>query len=192
MNELRFVALDLVYGIQVTAKMFEWLSRHGLTRDDYVWCMDHGSALRPFGILGNDYYSTNELRVSRDGSITRAGRVFGYYVITQEYFERYRMPLMHTETNQRDMPDAVAWLDEQWANVLRLKVDGAPIIGFTWYSLVDQIDWDSSLAKDAHHVNPYGLYDIDRKIRPVGRAYKELALRWRDIRGIESRGLGPA
>ncbi len=190
LNELRFAALDLVYGTQVSGRMFEYLRDNGLTREDYAFCMEHGAALRPYGIMGNDYYETNEHRVSaREGPIERAGRVFGYYVITREYFERYHMPVMHTETNQRHMPDAIAWLHEQWANAVRLKLDGVPIIGFTWYSLIDQIDWDSTLLDPAHRVNPFGLYDIDRKIRPVGEAYKHLAERWRDIRGTESRGL---
>lgn len=53
-----------------------------------------------------------------------------------------------------------------------------PIIGFTWYSLTDQVDWDSALREDAGHVNPVGLYDLDRKIRPVGEAYKQLIHNW--------------
>jgi beta-glucosidase len=38
-------------------------------------------------------------------------------------------------------------------------------------------------------VNPCGLFDLDRKIRPVGVAYKELIHAWRDILPVESRGL---
>ena len=29
-----------------------------------------------------------------------------------------------------------------------------PILGFTWYSLTDQIDWDTCLREDNGHVNP--------------------------------------
>jgi hypothetical protein len=63
----------------------------------------------------------------------------------------------------------------------RLKQDGEPILGFTWYSLTDQIDWDSALRDDAGRVNACGLYDLDRKIRPVGRAYQKLIAGWRDF-----------
>ena len=192
-NELRFVPLDLVYGVQVSARMFEYLEDGGFPRDDYHWCMAHGGALKPYCIMGNDYYAVNEHRVpSGNAEITRAGRVFGYYVITREYYERYHLPVMHTETNQRSMPDAVAWLEEQWSNVVRLKLDGVPIIGFTWYGLVDQVDWDSLLNEYKHRINPLGLFDLDRKPRPVAAHYKELAERWRDIRALESRGLDAA
>ena len=30
-------------------------------------------------------------------------------------------------------------------------------------------------------VNPLGLYDLDRNIRPVGRAFKKLIADWRDV-----------
>ena len=45
---------------------------------------------------------------------------------------------MHTETNIR-MPACKEWLLKQWANVHRLKNDGIPIIGFTWYSLLTRL-----------------------------------------------------
>jgi beta-glucosidase len=50
----------------------------------------------------------------------------------------------------------------------------------------DQVDWDSALRGDAGHVNPLGLYDLDRKIRPVGQLYRELIRQWRDILSTDS------
>lgn len=46
--------------------------------------------------------------------------------------------------------------------------------GFTWYSLIDQIDWDIALAEKRGMVNECGLYDLNRKPRPVADAYKML------------------
>ena len=62
--------------------------------------------------------------------------------------------------------------------MLRLKEDGVPIVGFTWYSLTDQMDWDSLLMEDNGNVNQLGLYDLNRQIRPVGKAYKKLVAQW--------------
>ncbi len=50
----------------------------------------------------------------------------------------------------------------------------------TWFSLTDQIDWDTALREKNDRVNPLGLYDLDRNIRPVGLAYKRLIEQWRD------------
>ena len=70
--------------------------------------------------------------------------------------------------------------------MIRLKDDGVPILGFTWYSLTDQMDWDTALREDNGNVNPLGLYDLNRKIRPVGSAYRELVAQWRNILPTES------
>jgi hypothetical protein len=75
----------------------------------------------------------------------------------------------------------VRWLWKEWANVMRVRNDGVPIVGFTWYSLTDQVDWDTALRENHGNVNPLGLYDLQRNIRPVGTAYKQLIADWRDV-----------
>jgi hypothetical protein len=70
--------------------------------------------------------------------------------------------------------------------VLRVRNDGVPIVGFTWYSLTDQVDWDSALRENNGNVNPLGLYDLDRNIRPVGTAYKQLIEDWRQVLPAQS------
>ena len=55
------------------------------------------------------------------------------------------------------------------------------MVGFTWYSLTDQIDWDSGLTREDGNVYKVGLYDLDRKLRPVGRAYQRLIEAWADV-----------
>ena len=91
--------------------------------------------LRPYCVMGNDYYITNEhVVLDAAGHVEPAGEIFGYYVITKQYFERYHLPVMHTETNRKDADEAPAWLWKEWANMVRLKHDGVPILGFTWYS----------------------------------------------------------
>jgi beta-glucosidase len=53
-----------------------------------------------------------------------------------------------------------------------------PTVGFTWYSLTDQMDWDTALREANGRVHPVGLYDLNREIRPVGRSYKKLIEDW--------------
>lgn len=179
MNAKRFLSLDLNYGRRVESEMYEYLMDNGMTREEYHFFLEH--QLKHHCIMGNDYYVTNEHRVSSDGMTRPSGEVFGYDGITWQYFDRYRLPVMHTETNIQEGPngdEAVNWLWKEWANVLRVRNDGIPIVGFTWYSLTDQVDWDTALREQNHRVNPVGLYDLDRKIRPVGKAYKQLIKDW--------------
>jgi len=183
LNQKRFLSLDLSYGYPISVVMYEYLRENGMTKQEYHWF--ENNIIKGNCIMGNDYYITNEHMVHENGSTSAAGEIFGYYVITHQYFSRYKLPVMHTETNISEN-NALRWLQTQWANVRRLKRDGIPIHGFTWYSLTDQVDWDSALRNDAGNVNPLGLYDLDRKIRPVGEAYKHLIHQWRDALEAES------
>jgi beta-glucosidase/6-phospho-beta-glucosidase/beta-galactosidase len=190
LNERRFLSLDLLYGYpNIHYKVYEYLLDNGMTREEISWCMQHGRALKPHHIMGTDYYITNEHLVHSDGRVTPSGEIFGYYVITSQYYSRYHLPVMHTETNCGDDEQAVRWLWKEWANMLRLKADGVPILGFTWYSLTDQIDWDTALREYNRRVTPVGLYTLDRKIRPVGEAYKRLVAQWGKILPEESSAL---
>lgn len=173
-NQVRFLALDLLYAHEVRREIYTWLLDNGLTPGEYAWFMENGTRRRC--VLGNDYYVTNERILQHDGSVSHVGEVFGWYLVTREYYERYRMPVMHTETNLTDPdgPASVAWLWKQWQSLLRMRDEGIPVLGFTWYSLTDQVDWDTALRESNLRVNPLGLYDLDRKIRPVGEAYRHL------------------
>jgi beta-glucosidase/6-phospho-beta-glucosidase/beta-galactosidase len=187
MNAERFLSLDLNYGRRVDSEMYEFLLDNGMSREEYHFFLSNN--LKHHCIMGNDYYQTNEHRVAADGSTRAAGEVFGYHVITRQYHDRYRLPVMHTETNLWQGPngdEAVNWLWKEWANVLRVRNDGVPITGFTWYSLTDQVDWDTALRENRGTVNPLGLYDLDRNIRPVGQAYKQLIADWRQVLPAQS------
>ncbi|GBF06039.1 glycoside hydrolase, family 1 [Deinococcus aerius] len=187
LNAVRFLSLDLNYGHQVSSEMYEYLLDHGMTRAEYHFFLNE--TRKHHCIMGNDYYVTNEHLVHPDGRTEASGEIFGYSVITTQYYNRYGLPIMHTETNFNQGPggdEAVRWLRKEWANVLRVRNDGLPIVGFTWYSLTDQVDWDSALRENNGHVNPLGLYDLDRNIRPVGAAYKELIAQWRDVLPTQS------
>lgn len=96
---------------------------------------------------------------------------------------------MHTETNftqGHHGDEAVFWLWKERANLLRVRNAGMPVVGFTWYSLTDQVDWDRALRENRGFICALGLYDLDRKIRPVGEAYKQLIHEWCDVLPTQS------
>lgn len=187
LNAKRFLSLDLNYGRRVSSEMYEYLLDNGMTREEYHFFLHNN--LKHYCIMGNDYYVTNEHRVSANGYTRASGEVFGYAEITRQYYHRYLLPVMHTETNFAEGPngdEAVFWLWKEWANVLRVRNDGVPIVGFTWYSLTDQVDWDTALREQNGRVNPLGLFDLDRRIRPVGEAYRQLIHDWRAVLPTQS------
>jgi beta-glucosidase/6-phospho-beta-glucosidase/beta-galactosidase len=199
LNLKRFLSMDLSYGHAVDSEIFRYLMKHGMSETDYDFFMRPPNRRRRDRMLrscvmGNDYYATNEHWV--DGAehsaqhpdnpnpfhYRESGEIFGYYVITHQYYERYHLPVMHTETNRADRggdPDeARDWFQKQWANVLRLKQDGVPIVGFTWYGLVDLVGWDDLLRNGNMEPVPAGLCTLDRDVRPVGERYRDFITSW--------------
>ena len=107
-----FLSLDLLYANAPSATVGMYLLDNGMTREEYDWFM----AGKPPGyqIMGNDYYGRNERIRLADGSIQTSMDVLGWYEITKDYYERYRMPVMHTETNVFEADQAPIWLYKQW------------------------------------------------------------------------------
>ena len=177
-NQRRFIALDLLYGIAVRSDVYAYLLDHGMSREEFEWFMNQDAARR--AVLGLDYYEWNEKLINSDGKPENLGELFGWYVITQQYYQRYKRAVMHTETNTPDASEAPGWLWRQWHNVQLIRQHGVPVVGFTWYSLHDQIDWNIGLSRAVGNVFPVGLYDLNRDPRPVAQAYKHLVEMFRD------------
>ena len=178
-NKLIFLSLDLLYSKSPDADVLMFIMDNGMTRQEFEWFMR--TAPSGYQIMGNDYYGHNEKLLLPDGALISGEDVLGWYLITLRYYHRYYQPVMHTETST-PFPDLnPRWLWKQWTNVLRMRRDGIPVLGFTWYSLTDQMDWDTQLAERHGRVNACGLYDLERRPRPVAAEYQRLI---REFSGI--------
>jgi beta-glucosidase/6-phospho-beta-glucosidase/beta-galactosidase len=171
-NERRFLPLDFLHAHPVSETMRAHLVDHGMPLEEYQWFMAQPVPDR--SILGVDYYPWNEKLITREGRAEALGELFGWTAIAGQYYERYRRPLMHTETNSQDAREGPHWLWRQWHNVNFIRQSGVPVVGFTWYSLVDQIDWDIGIGRPLGNVTPVGLFDLNRDPRPVALSYREL------------------
>lgn len=171
-NERRFLPLDLLYARPIRDDMRHHLFEHGMPADEYAWFMNQDASRR--AILGIDYYDWNEKLIDSQGHPQSLGELFGWYAIAGQYYARYRRPMMHTETNHMDAREAPRWLWRQWHNVQLIRSGGVPVVGFTWFSLIDQVDWNIGLRAPLGNVNPVGLFDLNRDPRPVGQAYRHL------------------
>jgi beta-glucosidase/6-phospho-beta-glucosidase/beta-galactosidase len=173
-NTRRFIALDLFYGMEPGERVRDYLFDHGVSAAEYEAFMREGRSIADRCVLGIDYYEWNEKLINTECRAEALGELFGWYVITRQYYDRYHRPLMHTETNCQDARDAPDWLWRQWHNVQLMRRNGVPVLGFTWYSLIDQVDWNIGLSRPLGNVNPVGLFDVNRDPRPVAHAYHQL------------------
>ena len=175
LNAIKHLSLDLTLGHELAPRMAGFLNEHGVTSNDLSFFRERRAVGQRW--IGLDYYPTCEHRVSSSGRRTSSRKGYGFRHLAAEYYQRYRVPLFHCETN-RVSRLAVDWLRHQWNDIVALRSAGIPVRGFTWYSLTDQIDWQYGLREERNHLHPVGLYDLHRRPRPVGIAYRDLVARW--------------
>ena len=165
------LGFDLTYGRRPSPAMEAWLIGNGLQPGRLEWFLEHGSSHG--AIVGLDYYSGNERLVGTDG-VERPDERRGFGALARRFHDRYGLPVMLAETNMTSA-EAPAWLTEVWNDAVALVEDGIPVAGFCWYSLTDQVDWDTCLRIANDRVNTLGLVDLDRARRPVSYVYEEAA-----------------
>jgi beta-glucosidase/6-phospho-beta-glucosidase/beta-galactosidase len=170
-DEVRLLGFDLVYGQEPSTEMRDWLLDNGATSAELDWFSANGSSAG--AIVGLDYYSQNERLVCADGTEIPAERR-GFGALARRYHKRYGLPVMLAETNMRT-DQAVAWLEDTWNDTVALHESGVPVAGYCWYSLTDQVDWDTCLREANGTINSLGLVDLDRVRRPVAAVYERLA-----------------
>lgn len=179
-NQLRFLTFDYLYGHPPRSDVLMFLMENGVTEKDVRSCMERGRKVASCCVMGMDYYASNERMIGLDGE-KNVGPVLGWANIARDYYQRYHRPMMLTETNSLYVDAPALWLWQTWQNVERLRKEGVPVIGFTWYSLGDQVDWDIQLREIRGNVNPVGLFTLDREPRPTAFAFRELVERYGNL-----------
>ncbi len=176
-NQFRFITFDHLTGRAPNGEVQRFLLDNGQTEEDLIWFQQHGHQIKEHLVLGMDYYGANEKVVTNDGEVKSQGQMLGWHAIAEDYYTRYNRPLMMTETNDLDQGngESAQWLTQTWAQAHHLRTHGIPVVGYTWFSLTDQIDWNIQLVEIKNEVTPNGLCTLDRKLRPVGELFKTLA-----------------
>jgi hypothetical protein len=66
----------------------------------------------------------------------------GFAALIQEYWERFQIPIMVTETSARgDEAIRARWLEASVTAIRGLRTRGVPVLGYTWFPLFTMIDW---------------------------------------------------
>lgn len=95
----------------------------------------------------------------------------------ERWHDRYGHPFWIAETSNLSLPidQQILWLDEFVHALARLRSEGRPARGLCWYSRGDQFDWQTALIEPTGAVTEVGLFDTDRRARPVADRFSELA-----------------
>lgn len=95
----------------------------------------------------------------------------------RRWHDRYRVPFWVGETSNLSLPteEQVPWLEELASALAELRTEGLPVRGLCWYSRGDQFDWQTALLNPVGAVTEVGLFDRERRPRPVATAFRKLA-----------------
>jgi beta-glucosidase len=165
-NERRFLMHELYAG-KVTADhpMRGDLLENGMSDDDLWWFLDHPA---PLDVVGLDYYphSEHQYHVNERGSlIDEAADIslqLGPAELCRQYFARLGRPMLFSETSAvGDDTRKLLWLDRMVEQVRTVRAEGVPVIGLTWWGLLDQVDWRDNLRRFRYEIDPTGLYRLE-------------------------------
>jgi len=97
----------------------------------------------------------------------------------RRWHERYGVPFWVAETSNLslEIEDQIPWLISLTDELRGLRADGLPVRGLCWYSRGDQFDWQTELVDPTGAVTEVGLFDTERRARPVARVLAQLASR---------------
>ncbi|MDF3052550.1 MAG: bglA 1, partial [Geminicoccaceae bacterium] len=124
----------------------------------------------PFSLMGLNFYpqwSTTQLYIDRKGRLAyqpveQDGA--GFSTLIDDYYRRYGLPIMVTETSARgDETVRARWLEASVAAIRVLRGQGIPVLGYTWFPLFTMIDWKYRFGRgplEEYHLE-LGLYNLD-------------------------------
>ncbi len=173
-QEIVFLALDLISGrIDPAHALYSWLIHHGVLETELEWFRTQALPL-PF--IGLNLYPmfTNKVFTRTLGGRTRLKMEYASGDLVESlgklYWQRYRAPLFVSETAATgSVQRRHQWMDTSIAGVHRLRAQGIPLVGYTWWPLFALVTW---AYRQGHHPPEYyfkqmGLWDLDRDYRRI-------------------------
>jgi beta-glucosidase/6-phospho-beta-glucosidase/beta-galactosidase len=163
-----FLTYDLLTGrVRPDHPLFPWLVRNGAPLEVLK---EIAAEPVPMDVMGLNFYpqwSTTQLYLDRRGRLSyrpveQDGAGFEHMI--GAYYRRYQVPIIVTETSARgDLAVRSRWLESSIEANRRLRADGIPVLGYTWFPLFTMIDWRYRFGRGP--VDEYrlelGLYTLD-------------------------------
>lgn len=152
-REMLFLIYDLLTGrVTVEHPLFAWLVRHGAPPDDLASMVREAITLDLIGLNFYPQWSTRLLHLDERGQLatgTTERDGSGFAELIRTYYERYRVPVMITETSAHSSDqEREAWLRNSLAAIKDLRLKGVPVIGYTWFPIFTMIDWQYRFGRE--------------------------------------------
>ena len=122
----------------------DWLDAHGLGPERRAWYAERRFVPDLWGV--NYYPEISVHRLDLEDGVLRSraidGWAAGLLALLREAHRRYGLPLFLSETSTHgDDDQRAAWLRDSVAAVRQARTEGVPVQGYTWWPLLDLVDW---------------------------------------------------
>jgi beta-glucosidase len=183
-----FLALDLVSGrVEEGHPLFAWLV--DLLDDPSCLALLKDCPTPPEVIGLNLYPLFTRKRLARDSKgrlrmrmpYTEKGLIEG---VATAYHRHFGVPLMISEVaTAGPVAKRLNWLAESLRAVKRLRGDGVPVVGYTWWPMFSLVTWAWRQGQRSvmEHLLHMGLWDLDAELNRMPTAlvpaYRDCAAR---------------
>jgi len=156
-----FLPFDLFTGrVDDGHPCYALLLKSGATEGQLAWLRAHPTKVDVLGLNLYPWCGGRWVWWSR----RRLGKLNGGHMaeLLRYAWNRYRMPLMITETSARsDVAGRARWMDDTIASVAAVRGDGIPVVGYTWFPMMTMVDWKYRLKSGAvqKYLLHLGLWD---------------------------------
>jgi beta-glucosidase len=164
----RWLVYDLLFGrVGEVHPLYDYLEENGFSEGDFAYFREHRA--EP-DILGINYYphmtTTEFLPDGRRRSVWSGTECIEEFI--RAFHARYDKPIFWTETSvSGPVEDRLRWLEDSLGLVHRLRSEGLPLVGYTWWPLFSLLDWAYREGEKPaeNYLWHMGIYDL----KPDGR-----------------------
>lgn len=181
-NELYW---DLITGrVDAQDPMREWLLSNGAAEAEIDWFLENGDESL-IDIQGINYYPQwSYVAMLADGTpLPLNGGVRLLETHLRRFWAKYHLPMMITETSVRGGNwEKSGWLNDSVECIRRLRAEGVSIEGYTWFPVIDMVDWEyrnTDLPVDDYRME-LGLITLEREERASTDTYRTIIRRGMD------------
>jgi beta-glucosidase len=169
-QELVFLALDLITGrVGEDHPLMSWLRAKGMSDGDVDWFQNNICEPDIVGINMYPMFTLKELSRANGRLKSRMRYAEGGMVSTlcRMYYERYRRPIMITETaSVGNVRRRSSWLNQSITAVRECRESGIPVVGYTWWPMFALVTWgyrQQGLKELSEYILQMGLWNFDVK-----------------------------
>lgn len=161
-------------------RYFPVFAQYGLTEKDFAEFADHRCSIDVMGINFYPQFSYKDLAQKEDGTLLRTDHLLWTDALERkilERYEKYRCPMMITETSVRDnLEMKKKWLNEASRAVFAMYKKGVPVYGLFWFPIIDMYDWEyrtNEGPKEAFKAC-FGFWDQQRRANECVEIYRSI------------------